>query len=375
MRICLLSTHALSLDGWGRYTVEVVRGLRELGYEPVLITASVSVDEGLSEIEHYPILPPLFGGRRLTTLRMLWKVPAVKSIINTCDIVHCIVEKYAPLAALSKSAQTLFVLSVFGTWAIKPIKQSFSSNVFRWAFRKSDLILSISDYTRRRMLALMDLDQIVVLPGGVHPERFTDVPETQLPGWVGKEPYVLSVGALKPRKGQHVALEAVAIAREQIPDLHYVMVGSVDVMPEYVDRLKQRAADLGISDFVHALGQLPPYGSLVSWYQKATAFVLPSVSQGDSFEGLGFVFLEAAAASTASIGTLNCGAEEAIINGETGFLVPQSDPEALAGAITTIAEDDLLRQQMEIKATEYANKLSWQRLVQKVAAHYTNLLS
>jgi phosphatidyl-myo-inositol dimannoside synthase len=372
LRVCYISTQAVSADGWGRYTVEVAAGAKERGIEPVMVTARADSDPKLEGVEHHPILPPLFKGR-LTTLRSLLKAPALRRILNTCDVVHCIVEPYAPLVMLAKPRQMPYVLSIFGTWAIRPLESTRQRLLFVPAFKAADVVLSISSFTRDWMAKLIGLPRVEVLPGGVHPERFVQPVEADMPDWIGKEPVVFSVGAVKPRKGQHIALEAVAIARERVPNLHYAMAGGLTVHPDYVERLRSRAAELGISDYVHFLGQLPPYGALTAWYQQSDVFILPSVNQGSSFEGLGFVYLEAGAAGTPSIGTLDCGAMEAIIEGQTGLLVPQDDPQATAEALVKILRDDDLRARMGRAAREHAERLSWDNLVDRVTAIYREL--
>jgi glycosyltransferase involved in cell wall biosynthesis len=372
LRVCYVSTQALSIDGWGRYTVEVALGARTRGVEPVLVTANPNVDPSLSDVEHHPILPPLFAAR-LTTPRTLLRAPRLRRILTSCDVVHCIVELYAPLVALARPHDVAYVLSVFGTWAIRPLENPATRAVFTPAFRAADAILSISGFTRDWMTRLVSLPRVEVLPGGVHPERFEGPVEAELPPWVGREPVALSVGGVKPRKGQHIALEAIALAREHIPGLHYAMAGSLAAAPEYVERLRHRADELGITGSVHFLGQLPPYGALTAWYRHADVFILPSVNQGSSFEGLGFVFLEAAAAGTPSIGTLDCGAMEAIIDGETGLLVPQNDPVATADALVAILSDTDRRARMGQAAHLHARHLSWDNLSARAVELYAEL--
>ncbi len=372
MRVCYISTQAVSTDGWGRYTVEVASGVRAHGIEPVLITAHADLDPGLADCEHHPILPPLFAGR-LTILRTLLRIPQVCTILRSCDLVHCMAEPYAPLAALARPYRLPYILSVYGTWAIRPLERPVSRLLSGYAFRQANVILSISAYTRDWMARLIDLPRVEVLPGGVHPERFANPVEADLPDWVGREPVVFSAGALKPRKGQHIALEAVAIARQQIPNLHYVMTGNLHSTPAFVERMKRRIAELGLEDHVHFLGLLPPYGALTAWFQQADVFILPSISQGSSFEGLGMVFLEAGAAGTPSIGTWNCGAEEAIIHEKTGLLVPQNDPQATADALVRILSDESIRTRMGEAARAHAQRLSWTNLVERVVALYREL--
>ncbi len=369
MRVCYISSQAVAADGWGRYTVEVAAGVRERGIEPVLVTARNELDPRLEGVEHHPVLPPLFSGRA-TTLRSLLYASALRRIIRSCDVVHCIVEPYAPLTAWARPSRIPFILSVFGTWAIRPLESRTQRVLFAPAFRQADRILSISAFTRDWMAQLITLPNVEVLPGGVHPEPFAQPVEAKMPAWIGQEPVVFSVGAVKQRKGQHIALEAVAIAREKFPTLHYAMAGNLHGSPAFVERLRHRAEELGIEEYVHFLGQLPPYGGLIAWYQQSDVFILPSVNQGSSFEGLGFVYLEAEAAGTPAIGTLNCGATEAIVDGETGFLVPQNDPQAAADALIKILGDSALRARMGKAARAHAEQLSWSHLVDRVVEIY-----
>ncbi len=373
MRVCFVSHEAISKAGWGRYTVELVSGVRQLGIEPVLVTADDRKDPLLADVEHHPILQPVLN-RRMETPRSLLKAPELRRILQTCDVVHCIVELYAPMVAAALPKNMPFILSVFGTWAIRPLESPAQRLFFAPAFRKANKIISISQFTRDWMAQLMELPPTEVLPGGVHPEKFQHPIQADLPDWVGREPVALSVGAVKPRKGIHVALEAVALARQKIPNLHYAIAGNEHEMPDYTTELKARIAELGLQEWVHFLGQLPPYSTLVAWYQQADVFLLPSVNQGSSFEGLGFVFLEAAAAGTPAIGTYGCGAMEAVVHEETGLLVPQNDPQATSDALVRLLTDKALYEKAAANAPAHAEHLSWGNLSQRVVEIYRETL-
>jgi len=99
-------------------------------------------------------------------------------------------------------------------------------------------------------------------------------------------------------------------------------------------------------------------------------FALPSINIGGRFEGFGLVYLEAGAAGLPVIGTLGCGAEEAIVDGETGFLVPQYDVEALAGAIIRLLTDADLRARMGAAGRARAAAFSWTNVAAQVRAVY-----
>jgi phosphatidylinositol alpha-1,6-mannosyltransferase len=219
------------------------------------------------------------------------------------------------------------------------------------------------------MAALVQLPPHVVLAGGVRADDFQGPIESALPDWVGGGPLVLSVGSVKPRKGVHVTLEAAAIARRLHPNLRLVVAGPCDRSSGYVAQLGRQAEHLGMRDAFHLLGAVP-FRELVAWYRAADAFALLPVSDHKAFEGLGLVYLEAGAAGTPSIGTDRSGAAEAILDGQTGFVVQQNDPEAAAAALLRLLNDDALRARMGDAARERARTLSWTRLAAELANRY-----
>jgi phosphatidylinositol alpha-1,6-mannosyltransferase len=112
---------------------------------------------------------------------------------------------------------------------------------------------------------------------------------------------------------------------------------------------------------------------LVAWYHRSDVFVLLPVNVGDSFEGLGLAYLEAAAAGRACIGTRDCGASDAVIDGQTGLLVAQGDAGAAAGAIVRLLEDKQLRTHMGEAGRRRAEHLSWARLAERLQVEYARL--
>ncbi len=106
------------------------------------------------------------------------------------------------------------------------------------------------------------------------------------------------------------------------------------------------AASLGVADRVRFLGAMPQ-GEVLGWMRQAAMLVLPSVRTGTGrVEGLGMVVLEAAASGVPVIGSDIGGIPEAVIDGETGFLVPERDDEGLARRMGALWDDAALRHRM-----------------------------
>jgi glycosyltransferase involved in cell wall biosynthesis len=192
------------------------------------------------------------------------------------------------------------------------------------------------------------------------------------PAWVGSARVALGVGAVKARKGYHVAIEAVREALDELPNLHYVIVGGLEHAPGYVAQLRQQIERLGLAGRVHLLGRVP-FDELVGWYQRADVLLLVPVNIGDSFEGFGLVYLEAGAASTSSIGSSDCGAAEAILDGKSGLLVPQNDPSATAGVLVRALGDPEWLHRAGQAARAHAALNTWEVVAAETLAAYHRL--
>ncbi len=368
VRICYVTTQALNSDGWGRHSVEVIRGVREFGVDPIMITANPDIESTFVDVPHHHILPDLFKGQA-TTARTLLRAPQLQRIIRTCDAVHVLAEPYAPLGALAHGHRPLFI-TAHGTWAIRPLQQSPSKFVFARAFNAAELVLCVSSYTCQRLKAILPDVKSRVLAGGVHPEEYQQPADRALlPDWVDLGPVIFSIGALKARKGYHIALEAVAEAQKVIPELTYVIAGSLTDAPDYVAQLKARADELGLGRSVRFLGKISQK-ELRGWYQYSDLFLLTPVNQGNSFEGLGLVYLEAGASGTPAIGTKDCGAQEAITDGKTGLLVPQSDVMATTDAIVGLLSRPDVLALMGEAARQRAQQLSWESYTRQLVTIY-----
>jgi glycosyltransferase involved in cell wall biosynthesis len=371
-RVLFVGPSARTRDGWGRYLVEVARGVRACGLEPVLATADDSADPLPAEMEHHAVLPALFR-RRFETPRSLLHAPRLARVLSTCDLVHGIAEPYLPLVAAAKPRGMPFVQTAHGTWGVRSLEAARGA-IFRTALRAVDLLICQSRYTHDRMAALTELPPAVIAPGGVRAEDFAAPTTVALPDWSRVGHVALVVGAVKPRKGVHVALDAVARARRGGLDVRLVVAGHYDESSRYVQSLRRTAEELDLTRHFTLLGRVSS-DELVAWYHRAAVCLLLAINDGSSFEGLGLVLLEAAAAGTPSIGSAGCGAEDAIADGVTGFLVPQGDAAAAASLLARLLEDRALLDRMGCAARERAQRLSWANLSDLLVLRYLELLA
>jgi phosphatidyl-myo-inositol dimannoside synthase len=147
---------------------------------------------------------------------------------------------------------------------------------------------------------------------------------------LGRRPVVLCVSRLVRRKGQDTLIRAWPRVRAEVSDAVLLLVGD----GPYTGRLRRLAARLGVSEAVRFTGAVP-WAELPAHYDAANAFAMPCRTRraGLDVEGLGIVYLEASATGLPVIGGDSGGAPDAILEGESGYVV--SD---VAGVATRVIE-------------------------------------
>jgi glycosyltransferase involved in cell wall biosynthesis len=147
------------------------------------------------------------------------------------------------------------------------------------------------------------------------------------------------------------AIRALAVARRTRPDLRLDIAGSGHDRP----RLEALAAELGLGDAVFFHGFVSE-ADKIRLLRTTWANLFPSPK-----EGWGITNIEAAACGTPSLASDSPGLRDSVRHGETGFLVPHGDAEALAGRMLALAADPALVARLGSGARAFAERLSWDR--------------
>lgn len=167
---------------------------------------------------------------------------------------------------------------------------------------------------------------------------------------------VLSLSRLVPRKGMPVLVEAVARLAEDRPDLQLAIAGT----GRDASRISRTIRKTGAPAML--LGRVED-ADLPDLYGCADVFAMACHDRwaGLEQEGFGIVFAEAAACGVPSVAGLSGGSAEAVIDGETGFVVRvPSNPVEVAAALAPLLDDGALREAQGRAARERAEKeLSW----------------
>jgi len=274
--------------------------------------------------------------------------------------------------------------SYFSAWVLKKI---LGTPYFVWAYgldilsmRKSRMIrflvkiiykdaaggVANSNFTKEEMIkAGLSAEKVFVIYPGVDSEKFQRLkaPEDiykkyQLP--VNKK-ILLSVSRLVKRKGFDLAIKALPKILEKFPDAVYILGGKgpdearlkflVAKSPDYAQSATRFIGFVDDADL--------PY-----LYGRASIFLMPSRQIDEDVEGFGMVFLEANACGCPVIGGRSGGIPEAIIDGQTGFLVDPKDPEDLAKKVNRIEGDSELAKKMgERGRRRVIEEFGWEKIV------------
>jgi D-inositol-3-phosphate glycosyltransferase len=237
----------------------------------------------------------------------------------------------------------------------------------------ADYLVAATPLERAQMVWLYAADphKIAVIPPGVDLNVFSPQPQQEARRSLGLPPdrrVVLFVGRIDPLKGIDVLLRALALvaagAAEQ-DDLSLIVVGgapgagAAEAQRELA-RLNRLRAELGIEHLVTFQGA-QNQDTLVTYYTAADVVVMPS-----RYESFGMVALEAMACGTPVIASKVGGLAFSVQDGETGFLVPERDVDALAARLRQVLCDHELRLRLGRQAAEWARGYGWPAIATQI---------
>ncbi|MEB3226072.1 MAG: glycosyltransferase [Synechococcus sp.] len=255
------------------------------------------------------------------------------AIFNRPDVIICGHVNFSPLAA---KIATLFKIPYWvivhgvDVWNLKnPSKIT--------GLKSADQIISVSHYTRDRLLQeqALDPEKIVVLPNTFDASRFHIDPKPQylLEKYALKpdQPVVLTIARLADEegyKGYDQIIRALPEIVKTLPNVHYLLGGKGNDKK----RIERLIKDLDLENHVTLVGFIPDE-ALVAHYNLCDVFAMPSKG-----EGFGIVYLEALACGKPCLGGNQDGAIDALCQGRLGALVNPDDINEIAKTLIQILQ-------------------------------------
>jgi phosphatidylinositol alpha-1,6-mannosyltransferase len=203
-----------------------------------------------------------------------------------------------------------------------------------------DVLTYISEYTRGRLApALADRTRLAQLSPGVDVDRFTpdaDGASVRKRYGLGDAPVVVCVSRLVARKGQDMLVAGWPQVLDRHPDARLLLVGGGPAETS----LRGAVSRSGVEASVVFTGPVMP-AELPGHYAAGDVFAMPCRTRrgGLDVEGLGMVFLEAAACGRPVVAGTSGGAPEAVQDGVTGHVVDPRSPAAVAAAVAGLLDD------------------------------------
>lgn len=222
-----------------------------------------------------------------------------------------------------------------------------------------------------------DPDRIRIVPCGFDTSEFAPVDRAGARaalGWPRDQFAVLQLGRLVPRKGIDNVVRALALLRARM-GLHahlYVVGGNADAPNEIAT--PEIARLLGVAEHCGAAGHVTFVGRrgrarLREYYGAANVFVTTPW-----YEPFGITPIEAMACARPVVGANVGGIRHSVVDGETGFLVPPRDPEALAERLALLARNPALAERMGTAGFERAHAhFTWSDVAQQIEEVYRHV--
>jgi colanic acid/amylovoran biosynthesis glycosyltransferase len=268
-----------------------------------------------------------YRARSLSALHRLDRLSA-RQLPANYDVIHA---HFGPVGESIRFTRQLWsapLIVSFHGYDFTTVPRKEGADCYRQLFATADCLTVNSDYTRRRLEALgAPVEKLRKLPMGLHPAHLP-FRERHLPS--DGPIRCLTVARLVEIKGHEFVLQALANIRATHPDCqwHYDIVGDGPLR----GRLTGRIRDLGLTEVVTLHGNLagPRLQELIA---AAHLGLLCSVNVSGDEEGQGLALLEAQASGLPVIATRHGAFPEGVLDGRSGWLVPEKNVLALAEAL------------------------------------------
>lgn len=285
------------------------------------------------------------------------------------DIIHSLFEfPYALLAAkIAKKNKRPLIIGTQGTYAIKPLFTWPEKYWIRKAYNQASIITAPSQFTRESIIKYSRTKTPVkIIHNGVNFSRFQKKYDiSKLKNKYGDKKILLTVGQLRPRKGQDIVIEALAILKQKRNDFHYLVVGE----GTFLNFLEELVSKNNLEKDVSFVGSIEGE-ELVKYFQACSIYIHTSRLINWKFEGFGIVYLEASACGKPIIASDAGGIRDAVLDNQTGLIVSPDDPAETAKAIEKLLNNPELAFQLGQNGIKYAQDHDWSVIAQNLVDLY-----
>lgn len=259
--------------------------------------------------------------------------------------------------------------------ALSRCKIFYVKFLFMKGIRNGDIVIANSDSTKKDGIDIgIEEDKIHVVHPGVDIKVFK--PDIDISGLKKKyktngKKVILTISRLIERKGIDMVIKALSLLNGKLSNIVYFVVGKGPQKKKLIALNRQ----LGLQDKIFFVERFRNE-DIPCFYNLCDLFIMPNrmgEKSGDQ-EGFGMVFIEANACGKPVIGGNTGGTIDAIVDGETGFLVNPLDEYEIAEKMYQLLKDDRLASKLGREGCLRARQdFSWDSVVQKTMAVLTPL--
>jgi colanic acid/amylovoran biosynthesis glycosyltransferase len=258
-----------------------------------------------------------------------------------CDLYHFHFGNIGRLGIMLKAAGLpIKMITSFHGYDVNSLPLKNPKNYYDDLFRHGDHFVTNTEFTRQQVINLgCDCTKISVIPVGLHIRDFQFRSRTITENEVIQ---ILTVGRLVEKKGYQYSIRAIARLVKDGFNIHYTIAGDGPLR----DELETLCHNLGVDSHITFYGGATQE-EITKLYDKSHLFVLTSItaSDGDK-EGQALVLQEAQACGLPVISTYHNGIPDGVLDGKTGYLVPEKDVNSLYDAIKKLLLNSSLWMQM-----------------------------
>jgi glycosyltransferase involved in cell wall biosynthesis len=366
----------LNVGGPATHVVLADRGLRERGWETLLVHGDVEPDEAEVDLTAAGVpmerVPSLVRSiRPATDARALASIAGIIRRYRP-DIVHTHLSKAGLIGRLAAIATSraprvhTFHGTIFGGYFGGAASRAFLG-IEQVLARRTTRLIALSSLQRAELLEhrVTSEDRIAIVPLGLDLDRFGTTDRATARARLGIPVgacVVLAIGRLVPIKRLDRLVRAFAAVAPRHPAARLYLVGDGSERPA-IERL---VGSFGLGDRVVLAGWS---SSSPDWYAAADVVALTSER-----EGTPLALIEAAAASRPVVATEAGGVADVVADGVTGFVVPRDAGDRLAERLDALLGDGDLRARLGAAGPAHAAGFTAPRLVDDLDRLYRSLL-
>jgi phosphatidylinositol alpha-1,6-mannosyltransferase len=349
--------------GIGTHAYNLLKNLRDLGWETIVATNQEYVDEtevaDFNNKQNYVLL------RLQTSITIMLLLKKIFFLIKE-------IRKHKPDVIMGSGRHASYfayicafvtfkkcVLVGHGTEFIMKLSPR-STIINKWVYSKASSIIYVSKYTQKVAEENgIHNNNPIILYNGADNVFFKTIPDAAISQFkteqgITSQKIIITTGTISERKGQATVVRAMPEILKKVPNAHYYSIGMSN--GPFFEKVSILTKEVGVESNVHFLGRRSQ-NELLNWLNAADVYVLPSaVVPGKDIEGFGISVIEAAFCKKPAVVTDQSGAIESIEPNITGLVATMGEPASMAEKLIALLKNEDLCRKMGDASLKRANE-------------------